>query len=210
VSALAVELGAELRAAAEWRLLALLFSRPRQGWEEEVAALAGEAGQPLREAAEASRGAGEGTYHAILGAGGLASPREAGHDGWLDPGRILADLTARYQAFGFASAAEEPDDHLAVECDFVSYLYLKEVYARAREATESVEVTRQAREKFLGDHLAVAGHGLARKLPEGAPAYLALAARALAARLPAPPPVPEGCGPACDAMEDGCPGLGQA
>jgi hypothetical protein len=199
-------MGPELRVAAEWRLLALLFSRPRRGWEEEVSALAAEAGPPLRAAAAAARGAPEGAYHAILGAGGLASPREAGHAGWIDPGRILADLTARYQAFGFAPAAEEPDDHLAVECDFVSYLHLKEVYARAQELPAAAELTREARERFLCDHLAVVGHGLSRKLPEGAPAHLVLAARALTSRLPAPPAAPERAfEPACDPLEGGCP-----
>jgi nitrate reductase assembly molybdenum cofactor insertion protein NarJ len=210
VSALADEIRSELAAASEWRLLSLLFSRPRPGWEDQLAALAEGAGGPLRQAAAAARGAGEGAYHALLGAGGVASPREAAHSGWLDPGRILADLSARYQAFGFASRGEEADDHLAVECDFVAYLHLKEAYARAQEAAEAIEVTREARARFLDEHLAAAGHGLAAKLPEGAPPYLALAAKALAARLPAPPPAPEGCGPGRAALEEGCPGLGQA
>jgi len=206
VTPLPVDVGAGLSAAVEWRLLALLFSRPRPGWREEVYALAREAGgdEALRAAVAAAREASEGAYHALLGAGGVASPREAAHAGFLDPGRILADLAARYGAFGFAPRAEEPDDHLAVECDFVAYLFLKEAYARARGEEEAAEVTREAREGFLVEHLAVAGHRFAGKLPEGAPAYLVAAAMCLAARLPRSPSG-EGLDPAEEPPGDGCP-----
>lgn len=165
-----VDVRRELGAAAEWRLLAMLLSRPRPGWREELEALAREAGADgaLAAAVAAAGDAGEGAYHALLGAGGVASPREAAHAGFLDPGRILADLAARYAAFGFSPAGEEPDDHLSIECDFVAYLFLKEAYARTRGEGEAADVTREARGRFLADHVAVAGHGFARKLPEGA------------------------------------------
>jgi nitrate reductase assembly molybdenum cofactor insertion protein NarJ len=199
----------ELIAAAEWRLLALLLSRPRDGWREEVAAIAREAAdEALRSAAAGARDATEGAYHALLGAGGVASPRAAAHAGFLDPGRILADLAARYAAFGFANRAEEPDDHLAVQCDFVAYLFLKEAFARARGDEGAAEVTREAREAFLAEHVAVSGHRFAAKLPPGAPAHLAGAARALAARLPPAPPPPEPGpepGPGEDPLAGGCP-----
>jgi hypothetical protein len=192
----------QLSAAAEWRLLALLLSRPRAGWEGEVAALAGEAPEDLRAAAARVAGATEGAYHALLGPGGVASPREAAHAGFVDPGRILADLTERYEAFAFRPAAEEPADHLAVECDFVAYLFLKEAYALSRGAEEEVEVAREARARFVEGHVAVAGHGLARKLPPHAPEYLGRAAVALAARLPEVPAASEG--PEVDPLEGGC------
>ncbi len=208
MTALDVDVGPELAAAAEWRLLALLLSRPRPGWSEELAALAREVpdGQLRQAAAEAGQ-ASEGAYHALLGAGGVASPRAAAHAGFQDPGRLLADLAGRYAAFGFGPRAEEPDDHLAVECDFVSYLFLKEAFARARGQAEAAEVTREARARFLTEHLTVAGPRLAEKLPEGSPPHLALAAAALAARLPEVPPVPPGCepGPECDPLGGGCP-----
>lgn len=204
------DLAEPLAAAAEWRLLALLLSRPRAGWSEELEALAGEVrGEPLREAVRAARGAWEGPYHALLGAGGPASPREAAHAGFGDPGRVLADLAAAYQAFGFAPRSEEPDDHLAVECDFVAWLFLKEVHAVVSDRAEAAEVTREARARFLAEHAAVAGRRLVEKLPPGAPRYLVLAAAALAARLPERPPAPAGC-PAGDPLEGGCPAAGGA
>jgi len=208
VSGLGVDVGSELAAAAAWRLLGLLLSRPRPGWREELTELAREVpDRQLRQAAAAAGQATEGAYHALLGAGGVASPRAAAHAGFQDPGRLLADLAGRYAAFGFAPGAEEPDDHLSVECDFVSYLFLKEAYARAGDRGEAVEVTRQARARFLAEHLAIAGARLAEKLPAGSPPYLALAAAWLAARLPDPPPVPPNGGPEpdCDPLGGGCP-----
>ena len=195
----------QLGAAAEWRLLSLLFSRPREGWYREVSSLAEEVGvEGLREAARAAQGATEGAYHALLGPGGRASAREAASAGFGDLGRILADLAARYDAFGFTPRQEEADDHLAVECDFVSYLHLKEAYALSGGNPGAAEVTREARALFLSEHAAVAGRRLAERLPVGSPAYLEAAAAVLAERLPELPPVPEGAFDP-DPMQDGCP-----
>jgi nitrate reductase assembly molybdenum cofactor insertion protein NarJ len=203
-------LGEQLLGAAEWRLLSLLLSRPNRAWRAEVAAVAAEVQDgDLRAAAEAAEAAGEGAYHALLGPGGPASAREAAHAGFLDPGRLLADLSTRYRAFAFAPRGEEPEDHLAVECDFAAFLHLKEAWALARADAEAAAVTREARARFLEDHLAAAGHGFARKLPAGTPTWLEAAARALCARLPEPAAPPAA---ACDTGDDplagGCPAAG--
>lgn len=208
MSALPERAAAGLTAATEWRLLALLLSRPRPGWHEEVAALAVDGDQGLRRAAAAAAGAGEGPYHALLGAGGVASPREAAQGGFTDPGRILADLAAFYGAFGFQPDGQEPDDHLAVECDFVAYLHIKEAYALAGGQGAAGEVTREARRRFLREHLAASGRRLAARLPPDAPAYLRCAAEALASRLPAAPPAPAAGCPSVDPLDGGCPMAG--
>jgi hypothetical protein len=180
-----------LAEAAAFRLLAVLFSRPRPGLAEEARALAAEVGDAeLATAADALAAAGEGPYHALLGPGGAAPGREAGHLGLGDPGRTLAALGARYRAFGFAPAGEEPADHVAVECDFAAWLHLKEAFALLRREVEAAEVTRVERERFLADHLGPVGHGIAARLPGEAPPHLAAAARALARRLPAAPRPP--------------------
>jgi hypothetical protein len=196
---------AHLAAAVDWRVLSLLLSRPRPGWREEVQGLAREAGEELRAAAGAIDGAGEGAYHALLGPGAVASAREAAHAGFADPGRILADLQERYHAFAFAPRADEPADHLAVECDFVAYLLLKEAYAVARGEPEQAEISRQARLRFVDEHVAPTGHRFAEKLPPLAPEYLRRAARALAARLPVVPLMPELPPEEEDPLEAGCP-----
>ncbi len=205
MSALGRDVREQLTAAAEWRLLSLLMSRPRAGWHEEVVELSMEVADPqLREVALAAHGATEGAYHALLGPGGPASLREAAYAGFGDPGRILADLTERYGAFGFTPRAEEADDHLAVECGFVSYLFLKEAYALLRGEEEAAAVTREERTRFLSEHTAVAGRRVAGRLPAGAPGYLLAAADLLAARLPAIPPAPE-VGLGQDPLDGGCP-----
>jgi len=200
----AVELRPQLAAAAEWRLLALLLSRPREGWVDQIRAMASEVGDDLRTAAAGAPSASEGAYHALLGPGGAASPREAAHAGFVDPGRILADLAERYEAFAFRPASEEPADHLAVECDFVSYLFLKEAYALAGGAPAAAEIAREERARFIEEHVAIAGHGLARNMPPHAPEYLARTALALSARLPEAPPAPSGARDD-DPLEGGCP-----
>jgi hypothetical protein len=183
-----------------------IYKRPEDGivLVDELGAVAREVRDPLlRGAAEEAAAAGEGDYHALLGPGGPASPREAAHLGFGDPGRVLADLAARYDAFGFTHGGEEPDDHLAVELCFLSYLFLKEAYALCAGSAAHAEVARDARAAFLSEHAAPAGRGLAAKVPDGAPAYLRAAAGALAARLPEVPPAPDA--PEDDPLACGCP-----
>lgn len=207
MTAFGEEVRALAAAAAEWRLLSLLLSRPREGWHEELSAVASEVSDAaLREAARATCCAREGAYHALLGPGGPASAREAAYAVFADPGRILADLAARYEAFGFAARAEEPGDHLAVLCGFVSYLYLKEAFAAARGRDDEALVTREERTRFLAEHVSIAGRGFAARLPDGAPEHLCAAAAALTARLPDVPPGPAR-GPE-DPLEGGCPAGG--
>jgi hypothetical protein len=198
--------------AAAFRLLAVLFSRPRPGLADEARGLAAEVDDAdLAAGAEALGGAGEGPYHAVLGPGGAAPGREAGHLGLGDPGRTLAALGARYGAFGFAPAGEEPADHVAVECDFAAWLDLKEAFALLRREVEAAEVTRAERERFLAEHLGPLGHGIAARLPGGAPPHLAAAARALVRRLPAdprPPALPV-LGEDGDPLAGGCPMAGE-
>jgi TorA maturation chaperone TorD len=160
--------------AAMLRLVGLLFERPRHGWADEVRSLAAQ--QPDQELAEAARrapGATEGDYHRIFGPGGSVSPREVAYQGFADPGRILADLTALYGAFAFRPRAEDPIDHIAVETGFAGYLAMKEAYAVTRGDRVGTERTRQARTLFLKNHLRPFAAGLAQRLSAaGAPAHL--------------------------------------
>jgi len=172
-------------AAARWRLLALLFERPRPGWSDEVSALARELPDPgLRAVARAAAAATEGEYLGLLGPGGLVSPREVGHRGMSDPGWVLADVIRYYGAFGYAPRSEDPVDHVAVESGFVAYLHLKEALALSSADAEAAEVTRAARDSFVRDHLAHLAGALARRLASVGETPLASAAGALAAGIP--------------------------
>ncbi len=137
----------------------------------------------------------------------MASAREVAYCGWSDPGRLLAELGVRYQAFAFAPQGEDPADHLSVEADFVAYLHLKEAHALALGEQDAAEITRQARESFLAEHVAVLARGLAGRLPDG-PGYLLGAAQALAARVAHLPARPVPATPCTDPLESGCPMAG--
>lgn len=173
-----------LREAAEWRLLGLLFERPRDGWSREVLLLSREVADPeIGAAADAAREeATEGTYLAVVGPGGSVSLREVTYRGMEDPGRIIADIGAFYEAFAFRPETEEAPDHLAVEAGALGYLSLKEAYARARAADDEAEVTAQAAARFREEHLSALAWPVADRLQRAGVRYLALAAAALARR----------------------------
>lgn len=193
-----------LRESAVWRLLSLLFERPRPGWHEEVDAL-----EPIAADAELSRAvaaareeACEEAFLGILVPAGV-SPREVTWAKGADAGALLAELRATYDAFAFAPKTEEAPDHVSVEAGFVGWLLLKEAYARAAELPDAAALTAEAREKFVRGHVARLAAALAKGLPPWNVGYLTLAAEALAARAGAPPEEPslDAAAPPCT---EGC------
>jgi hypothetical protein len=121
---------------------------------EEVRALARDLGDgKLSAIAEAAEGAREEAYLALLGPGAPVSPREVAYRGRTDPGRVVGDVVAFYEAFAFHPRTEDPPDHVAVEAGFVGYLHLKEAYAAQQGQAEEAERTAQARRTFVADHL---------------------------------------------------------
>lgn len=173
-----------LEDAAGWRLISLLFECPAPGWQENIAALASEVTDPgLREAVEAAQAeASEGLYHSIFGAGGPASPREVSYHDQVQLGGLMSELASYYRAFGYQPAAQEPDDHVAVEAGFVAYLRLKEAYAISAEDVEHAQVTAESARSFTEDHLSFVAGPLAGRLSESGVRYLSLAAEALLRR----------------------------
>jgi hypothetical protein len=161
-----------LAAAAAWRLASLLLERPRPEWKSEIDCLAAEVSdrQLARCAAQASH-ATEELYHRLFGPAGAVSPREVSYCGFEDPGRLIAELSAFYRAFSFSPQREEPVDHVSVEAGFVGYLFLKEAYALMRRASASTTITKDARERFLREHLARSARGMFER-PVKMPAYL--------------------------------------
>ena len=194
-----------LSEAATWRLLGLLLERPRDGWWRQVDELSQEFSDPeLIAATDAAREeAAEGLYLALLGPGGVVSPREVSYRGMEDPGRILADLRAFYEAFAFNPRTEEAADHLSVEAGFLGYLRLKEVFARAQGENEKAAIAADAASGFRTDHLAVYAQSFAERVEKTGVGYLTLAARSLA-RL-AGPPEPAATDAGLPLLEDGCP-----
>lgn len=173
--------------AAAWRLLGLLFERPRAGWWEEVEAVGREVDDAeLKEAAAAAAvGATEAAHLAVFGPAGAVSPREVAYRGLEDPARVLSDLVAFYEAFAYRPASEEPPDHVSVEAGFLGFLKLKEAYARSCRDLEAARAASAAFERFAREHMGPFARALREKLGD-APAAERLhfvAASALVARL---------------------------
>lgn len=174
-----------LREAAEWRLLSLLFECPSPNWREQVEALATEvADADLKASADiAKQEASEGLYHSIFGPGGPAPGREISYRDWTQPGYLLSELTSYYDAFAYQSKIVEAPDHVSVEAGFVAYLKLKEAYADAIADDEHAAVTCEAGQQFIKEHLSMMTEPLARSLEHSGVEYLALAGKALLARV---------------------------
>jgi nitrate reductase assembly molybdenum cofactor insertion protein NarJ len=176
--------------ASEWRILSLLLSRPHRERKSEVSGLVGESTNArLKEIARAwCDNASEGAYLQLLGPGGLVPARAVAYRPFADPGQILADLARHHRAFGFHPTAEEPPDHVAVLADFVSYLFLKEAYARESGDAEAVSISGDARERFINEHLSPAVGRIAERLDACGATDWSAAVHLLAEKVPPPPP----------------------
>jgi nitrate reductase assembly molybdenum cofactor insertion protein NarJ len=181
-----ISLAPFLAEAAEWRLLGLLFERPRRQWRDELAALSAEVRDlNLAHIAHQALSAGEGRYLALVGPGGAVSPRAVAYRD-SNPGRLLAEIRSFYDAFAYQPRTEETSDHVAVMVGFAAYLALKVAYAEAEGRSEELEITTRALERFREEHLKPVAGALAWRLREKDESWLALAAGFLAQRLGAP------------------------
>lgn len=99
----------------------------------------------------------EGEYNRLFRVGLICTPYETEHDPMksVRKGPVLSDILGFYTAFGLKTSErlKELPDHIAVELEFMSWLILKEGYARARGWKDRLELTLAAEGKFLGDHL---------------------------------------------------------
>ena len=169
------------RQAAEWRLIGLLFEPPSDEWREQVSSLASEvADEKLKRAAAAAiEEAGDELYHSIFGPGGPASAREASYFDNIQLGYLIAELDAHYSAFAYEAGSVEAPDHLAVEAGFIAYLRLKEAYAQAEGDAEHADLTREAAQHFVSEHLARMAPVLQEKLAGSDVEYLMLVSESL-------------------------------
>ena len=171
--------------AAEWRLLGLLFECPTDAWREEILDLADEvADGELAETARLAADEGtEGLFHSTFGPGGPAPGREVSYRSWVQPGYMISEISAFYRAFAFTPKTAETPDHVAVEASFISYLKLKQIYALSVKDAEHAEITSQAGEAFIKEHLSKIAEPLARSLSRSGVEYLSRAGRLLLNRV---------------------------
>ena len=174
-----------IREAAEWRMISLLFECPKGAWFERVAALTGDVTDPDLNAAAAfaAEEAGEGAYHSIFGPGGPAPGREISYRDWVQPGYLLSELAAFYDAFAYRPDTAEVPDHIAVETGFISYLRVKEAFAREFGETENAEIAASAAATFAREHLAKFATQISSALGHSGYDYLRLAGEGLLKRV---------------------------
>lgn len=141
----------------------------------------------------------------------------------------MADIAGFYLAFGLEPSADQHErpDHIATELEFLGFLLMKEVHAAESGDAEMLDVTREARKRFLREHLGAFGRAFASALvkadPEG---FFGAAGRlcsaflesiCLASGVPIGPAwlplrpattegVPMACGPGPELLEIGRPG----
>lgn len=127
---------------------------------------------------------------------------------------VLADLSAFYQAFGFEleeGDGHETGDHLAVELEFYALLLMKELALSGLGDSAGVDIVRDARRKFVLEHLGGFVRGLAlrsevtRSEPYAAAVgWIAALVEAECALLGVDPPPAIGGGSAADSEEMKC------
>jgi TorA maturation chaperone TorD len=98
---------------------------------------------------------------------------EYGSEALFQQPQELGDLMGFYAAFGLTTnpAEHERPDHISCECEFLSFLSLKEAYAIEHRDGSMLEETRKAARLFLRDHpgrfLPAFAKGLAREGRDG-------------------------------------------
>jgi TorA maturation chaperone TorD len=78
----------------------------------------------------------------------------------------ISDLQGFYRAFGLRTTRRcaERADHIAVECEFMAFLALKEACAEELAGEEERTVCRDAARRFLKDHLGRFGRAFALRV----------------------------------------------
>lgn len=99
------------------------------------------------------------SYRSLFGhtARGNTPPYETeyGHEALFQQPQELSDIMGFYHAFGLAlkDGRHERPDHISCECEFLSFLSLKEAYALEYNEPEMLAETCKAQKLFLRDHL---------------------------------------------------------
>ncbi len=110
------------------------------------------------------------SYRALFGhtVRGPVPPYETeyGNEALFQQPQEMGDLMGFYQAFGLTVRVEEHErcDHISCECEFLSFLALKEAYALDHQEPEMLEETRKATRLFVRDHLGRFLPAFAKKL----------------------------------------------
>lgn len=148
-----------LERAVCWRVAAILFRAPTADGLSELRRLLPMLPEDVRDEAALTTmplDVWEREFHRVLGPSGLPSC-ESSFDLAALAGRgpLLATIGGFYQAFAYEGGARDGEvpDHVSVELDFLAYLAFKGAFAADANLTEELDVTTQAYDAFLRDHL---------------------------------------------------------
>ena len=110
------------------------------------------------------------SYRALFGhtARGIVAPYETeyGNEALFQQPQELGDLMGFYRAFGLSVRIDrrERADHISCECEFMSFLAMKEAYALEHNDATMSETTLKAQKVFVRDHLGRFMPAFARQL----------------------------------------------
>jgi TorA maturation chaperone TorD len=166
-------IGESLARTALWGALAEAFRRPGDGPFEALGELPGAAealGLDARDLLAAPRDGLAGAYDALFGHV-VRGPCPAHEGEYGEPkghrfAHEIGDVTGFYAAFGLGPSRSHPErpDHIAVECEFLALLALKEACAADQHGAEKADLCRAASRRFLDEHLGRFGRALAARV----------------------------------------------
>lgn len=173
-----------LQEATEWRLFGLLFEYPTQAWRANLESLLPDLHRTdLQALAQgALQQTSEGLHSALFGPGGTVPVREVAHRGGVQFGYLMAELSAYYEAFGFQLETQEAVDHFSVQLSFIAFLRMKQVAAILAGQQDHEQITSEAAESFIKEHLAVQTQPILDALQNFAPEFLVEAGRLILQR----------------------------
>jgi len=171
-----------------WGCLARAFRRPDASpftLAEDLPAAARALGLDAEDFAEASAGARDlRDAHDRLFGHTVRGPCPAYEGEYGEPKGLryaheIGDVGGFFRAFGLKPSSDhrERPDHVAVECEFMAFLALKEACARELHGEEKAGICRDAAHRFLGQHLGRFGRAFAHRVQRHTdePFYLAAA-----------------------------------
>ncbi len=168
---ISLEASAILAKAVEWHLIARLWEPPQQRSLAELGCLSSQIHDQLL--GEAAGLAGETTQENYLKHFGPDAPvplQETKYTVGRDPQEILSHIKIDYEASSFQSLKANPSDHIAVEADFISHLYVREARARIANDGQLATAALDLRKKFVEEHFGPLVNNVSLKMSGSEPA----------------------------------------
>jgi hypothetical protein len=103
--------------------------------------------------------------------------REVTYQGGVQFGYLMSELSAYYDAFGYAPHTEDAPDHLGIQLGFISFLKIKQALAVLDQDPERAAIAAEAGSAFIKEHVAVQAEPVLARLENFGPDFLIEAGR---------------------------------